>query len=218
MGARVLKISRENPDLEGLQQAVEVLQGGGLVAFPTDTVYGVGVSIFRPEGIKRLYAVKGRPLDKPLPVLVPNLEKVQQIVEEIPESALTLIQTYWPGPLTLVFLARPVVPEEVRAGRPTVGVRMPDHPVALALLHLLSEPLATPSANPSGQKEATTAEEVLQTLGKELDLILDAGPSGGLPPSTVLDVSSFPPKILRKGPVLKAELERILGQEVSDDC
>lgn len=218
MRARIVKVSRENPDPEELQQAVEVLQQGGLVAFPTDTVYGVGVLIFRPEGIRRLYSAKGRPFDKPLPVLVPNLERVRQIVEEIPESALTLMQAYWPGPLTLVLRARPVVPEEVRAGRPTVGVRMPDHPVALSLLNLLPEPLATPSANPSGQKEATTAEEVLQTLGEDIDLILDAGPSGGLSPSTVLDVSSLPPKILRKGPISQAELERILGQEVSDDC
>jgi len=199
-------LSAEAP--EALRQAVAVLQRGGLVAFPTDTVYGVGAAAFAAEAVQRLYEVKGRSAEKAIAVLVAREADLTQVAAALTPSARALALRFWPGPLTLVVPKHPALPEAVSAG-PTVGVRQPDHPVAQALLRL-SGPLAATSANLSGQSSATTAEEVLSQLGGRIDLLLDGGQTPGGVASTVIDCTAEPPVILRPGPISAATIEAAL--------
>jgi len=185
-----------------------VLQGGGLVAFPTDTVYGVGASAFAAEAVQRLYEVKGRSAEKAIAVLVAREADLTQVAAALTPSARALALRFWPGPLTLVVPKHPALPEAVSAG-PTVGVRQPDHPVAQALLRLTG-PLAVTSANLSGLSSATTAKEVLSQLGGRIDLLLDGGQTPGGVASTVIDCTAEPPVILRPGPINAAEIEAAL--------
>lgn len=199
-------LSAEAP--EALRQAVAVLQRGGLVAFPTDTVYGVGALAFAAEAVQRLYEVKGRSADKAIAVLVAREADLTQVAATLTPSARALALRFWPGPLTLVVPKHPALPEAVSAGS-TVGVRQPDHPVAQALLGL-SGPLAVTSANLSGQSSATTAEGVLSQLGGRIDLLLDGGQTPGGVASTVIDCTADLPVILRPGPISAAEIEAAL--------
>ncbi len=199
-------LSAEAP--EALPQAVAVLQRGGLVAFPTDTVYGVGALAFAGEAVQRLYEVKGRSAEKAIAVLVAREADLTQVAAALTPSARALALRFWPGPLTLVVPKHPALPEAVSAGL-TVGVRQPDHPMAQALLRL-SGPLAVTSANLSGQPSATTAEEVLSQLGGRVDLLLDGGQTPGGVASTVIDCTAEPPVILRPGPISAAEIEAAL--------
>jgi len=193
---------------QALPQAVAVLQGGGLVAFPTDTVYGVGALAFEAAAVQRLYEVKGRSAEKAIAVLVAREADLAQVARALTPSARTLALRFWPGPLTLVVPKHPALPEAVSA-LPTVGVRQPDHAVAQALL-ALTGPLAVTSANLSGQPPATTAEAVLAQLAGRIDLLLDGGSTSGGVASTVIDCTAEPPVILRPGPISVAEIETAL--------
>ncbi len=203
---QTIVLSAEAP--EALPQAVAVLQRGGLVAFPTDTVYGVGALAFAGEAVQRLYEVKGRSAEKAIAVLVAREADLAQVAAALTPSARALALRFWPGPLTLVVPKHSALPEAVSTG-PTVGVRQPDHPLAQALLRL-SGPLAVTSANLSGQSSATTAEEVLTQLGNRIDLLLDGGQTPGGVASTVIDCTAEPPVILRPGPIRAAEIEAAL--------
>ena len=191
-----------------LQQAFNTLLHGGLVAFPTDTVYGLGALAHNTLGIEQLYAVKGRQSAKAIPILLSDIRELSRVASQVDSRVLRLAERFWPGPLTLVVARHASLPE-ILSPYPTVGVRVPDHPVALALLRLAG-PLATTSANLSNQPSATTAGEVFAQLGGRIPLILDAGKTPGGISSTVVDCSGAELVILRQGPLSMEQLQAAL--------
>jgi L-threonylcarbamoyladenylate synthase len=178
-----------------------VLRAGGLVAFPTETFYGLGAHALDEAAVTRVFQAKGRPADKPLLVLVDSLAMVERVAREVPARARRLMDRYWPGPLTLVLAAHPSLPTALTAGTGTIGVRLSGHPVARALVAALGAPVTAPSANPHGATGPRTADEVLAALGVHVDLVLDGGVTPGGPPSTVLDLTRTPGVVLRAGAV-----------------
>jgi L-threonylcarbamoyladenylate synthase len=208
---RRLVVDPSHPDVHAINEAAAALQGGGLVAFPTETVYGLGVDPFNAEAVERLFEAKGRPAEKGLILHLGDIEQLDDLVRSFPEAAVTLARRFFPGPLTLVLPARPGLPSRVTGGRDSVAVRMPDHPVALALARAFGGPIAAPSANPTGLAPPTTAEQVAQYLGDAIDILLDGGPSTGGVPSTLVDLTSVPPRILRHGAVAEEEVWKALG-------
>jgi L-threonylcarbamoyladenylate synthase len=206
MRARVLQAS----DPEALRTALDILRRGGLVAFPTDTVYGVGAMAFDAAAVERIYAAKGRDVTKALPILLADQDGLSDVAEEIGPDARRLAETFWPGPLTIVVRKRDVVPEAVSRGV-TIGVRVPAHPVTLELLNA-SGPLAATSANLSGARDSMTADEVVAALGDRIDLIMDGGRAPGGKPSTVVDCTVSPPSLEREGPVSMDLILAVLGK------
>jgi len=198
---------------ESLRLACDILQAGGLVAFPTDTVYGVGALAFDGPTVKSIYVAKDRPAEKAIPVLIGDPDDLAKVSLEVPEMAAKLAAHFWPGPLTLVVPKHPDLPESISAIA-TLGVRIPNHPVAVALLRLAG-PMAVTSANLSGRPSPSTAQEVFTQLGGRIALILDGGTTPGGVPSTVVDCTSSEPKILREGPVSNNELRSVLGLNLS---
>jgi L-threonylcarbamoyladenylate synthase len=188
-----------------------VIRSGGLVAFPTETVYGLGANALDTAAVARIFAAKGRPSHNPLIVHVPDAASVSRVAAEWPAVAARLAERFWPGPLTLVLPKKNLLPDAVTAGGPTVAVRVPANAVALALLRAADLPIAAPSANPSSELSPTRAEHVLRGLGGRIALILDGGPTSGGIESTVLDVSCSPPRLLRPGLITPAEIEAIVG-------
>jgi L-threonylcarbamoyladenylate synthase len=186
-------------DPAAIQHALSVLENGGLVAFPTDTVYGLGALAFDGSAVERIYAAKDRPDEKAIPILLGNTDHLARAAARVPAMARTLAERFWPGPLTLVVPKHPHLPAVVSAAA-TVGVRMPDHPFALDLLEKTG-PLAVTSANLSGQTSPSTAEEVLVQLAGRIHLVLDGGRTPGGTPSTVVDCSGERPVMLRPGPI-----------------
>jgi L-threonylcarbamoyladenylate synthase len=187
-----------------LRYAADVLRYNGLVAFPTDTVYGVGALAFRPEPVQRLYTVKGRSTDKAIAVLVGRESDLANVAAHLTPAARILARKFWPGSITLVVPRHPNLPDAVSA-LPTVGVRLPDHPIARSLLELTG-PLAVTSANRSGEPNAATAEAVLEQLAGRVELILDGGRVPGGVPSTVVDCTTPFPRVLREGPISAAAI------------
>jgi L-threonylcarbamoyladenylate synthase len=206
MSARVLQAS----DPESVRIALDALRRGGLVAFPTDTVYGVGAMAFDVAAVERIYAAKGRAAGKALPILLAEQSSLPEVAADPSPDALRLAETFWPGPLTIIVRKRSVVPDAVSAGT-TVGVRVPAHPVALELLYA-SGPLATTSANPSGARDPMTADDVAAGLGDRIDLILDGGRLPGGTPSTVVDCTVSPPSLVREGPISMDLILAVLGK------
>lgn len=212
MNTQTLKVDKDVDNIDSYQQTVDCLRNGGLVAFPTETVYGLGALATNPDATKRIFEAKGRPSDNPLIVHIGTKEEVNKYAAEIPESALRLMEAYWPGPLTLIFNEKPgVIAESVTVGRGTVGLRMPDHPVALKLLRLLGGPLAAPSANRSGKPSPTKASHVSRDLDGRIPFILDGGATGVGVESTVIDMTVTPPAILRPGGVTVEMIESVIG-------
>lgn len=202
----------QSDSTEALQQAARLLQVGETVAFPTDTVYGLGANALDADAIKKIYTAKGRPPEKPLILLIHDQMQLQTFVNHIPETALKLIQAFWPGPLTLVLpLKENVIVPEVSCGFSTIGVRMPNHPVALQLLKLANVPIAAPSANLSGNPSPATAEEVRNDLDGRIAAILSGGACNIGQASTIVDVCQNPPILLRQGSITKVQLEQTLG-------
>lgn len=187
-----------------LPSALEVLKSGGLVAFPTDTVYGVGALAFDRMAVESIYTAKDRPVEKAIPILIGDVDDLAKVAISIPEIALKLAAHFWPGPLTLVIPKNPELSDIVSAG-PTVGVRMPDHLFARNLLRTAG-PMAVTSANLSGQPSPTTAGDVFSQLGKRIALIIDGGITPGGVPSTVVDCTNGEPQIIRSGPIPKREI------------
>jgi L-threonylcarbamoyladenylate synthase len=190
---------------DAITQAIEVLNRGGLVAFPTDTVYGVGSLVFDGKAVESIYAAKDRPIEKAIPVLMADAADMERVGTNIPAIAHQLAARFWPGPLTCIIPKQPTLPEAVSATS-TVGVRIPDHEVARALLRAAG-PMAVTSANISGQPSPSTAEEVFAQLGGRIDLIIDGGRTPGGVPSTVVDCTTEELKILREGPISLAEIK-----------
>jgi L-threonylcarbamoyladenylate synthase len=197
---------------QSLPRALAVLQRGGLVAFPTDTIYGLGALAFNAAAVESIYTAKGRPEEKAIPVLIADPLDLEKVALEISEIAAALAAHFWPGPLTLIVPKHPCLPDVVSVNT-TVGVRIPDHVIARALLQSAG-PLAVTSANRSGQGSACTAEDVLLQLGGRIPLILDGGRSPGGIPTTVEDCVGAEPQILREGAIPKAEIWKVLGREL----
>lgn len=205
---RVLSVS--GPEDPAILDAAAMLRAGGLVAFPTETVYGLGADGLDPQAVARIYAAKGRPPTNPLILHVADAGEAQALVAVWPPEAARLAERFWPGPLTMVLPAAAKVPSIVRAGGGTVGLRCPAHPVALALVRATGRPLAAPSANRSQHLSPTRAEHVLSSLGAAVDLILDAGATEAGLESTIIDLRP-PFRILRPGPLAPSDLEALLG-------
>lgn len=199
------------PDAAAIEEAAALLRSGRLVAFPTETVYGLGADGLNPEAVARIYAAKGRPATNPVILHVDGVASARALVSHWPAEAEALAARFWPGPLTLVLPACATVPTIVRAGGPTVALRCPAHPVALALIRATGRPLAAPSANRSQHLSPTRAEHVATSLGGAVDLILDGGPTTAGLESTILDLSGARPCILRPGPIAPAELAEVIG-------
>lgn len=197
-------------DLQAIPAALQVLKSGGLVAFPTDTVYGLAADPFNPAAIQRLYAAKERDMSKAIAVLVGAVEQLEQVTPGLTQAAERLAAHFWPGALTLVITRRPKLPSELSA-LPTIGVRMPDHAFALRLLRA-SGPLATTSANRSGEENPLTADDVLQQLSGRVELVLDGGRCPGGVPSTVVDCTVPDGRILRDGAISTEEIQAVLGK------
>jgi L-threonylcarbamoyladenylate synthase len=195
-------ISTNSPN--AIANALEVLLSGGLVAFPTDTVYGVGALVFDEKTVESIYAAKERPVEKAIPVLIGDAVDLNQVADEIPIPAARLIARFWPGPLTVLVPKKSSLPTVVSATS-TVGVRVPDHELARSLLRLAG-PMAVTSANISSQPSPTTAEEVLTQLGSRIAMILDGGRTPGGVPSTLVDCTGDEIQILREGPISKETL------------
>ena len=198
---RVCPIDPSRPDPSLLQEAVGALRRGALVGFPTETFYGLGANAMDQEAVARVFRVKGRAGSKPLLILVDSARMAESLALELSDDARTLMATHWPGPLTLVLRAAPELPALLGAGTGTVGMRVPGHPVALALVRAAGFPVTAPSANPSGAEPPTQAEEVRRFFDGKIELILDGGPTAGGRPSTVLDLSVSPPRLIRPGAV-----------------
>jgi L-threonylcarbamoyladenylate synthase len=201
-------------DPESIRMAAEILRAGGLVAFPTETVYGLGADAFDPLAIARIFEVKNRPTFDPLIVHIADLAALERLVASATPWARRLIEQFWPGPLTLVLPKRAEVPDLVTAGLPTVAVRMPAHAVAQALIREAGVPIAAPSANPFGYVSPTTAEHVREALGDRIDLILDGGPCPLGIESTIVSMVGTWPELLRPGSVTLAEIREVMGPVV----
>ena len=194
-----------------LRRAAELLRAGGLVAFPTETVYGLGANALDPRAVERIYAAKGRPASSPLIVHVDGVDMARSLTTEWSPEAAALAKRFWPGPLTLVMPKAAVVPDIVTAGLQTVGLRAPLHPVALALIRAAGVPVAAPSANPFTRLSPTTAAHVRESLGDRVDLVLDGGPTSVGIESTVLSLATQPSTLLRPGMVSREEIEDVIG-------
>ena len=213
---RIIIEDRNHIKDEELKEAAGILRSGGLVAFPTETVYGLGGNALDEDAARKIYAAKGRPSDNPLIAHVSCVEEVEPLVKEIPEAGRKLMEAFWPGPLTMIFPKSEKVPYGTTGGLDTVAIRMPDDPVANRLIALAGVPVAAPSANTSGRPSPTTADHVWQDMNGRIDMIIDGGPVGIGVESTIVDVSSAVPAVLRPGAITMEMLEEVLG-EVSVD-
>jgi len=210
----VMKVSARAPQKRLILTAAEALRRGGLVAFPTETVYGLGADAFNADAVRQIFVAKGRPLDNPIIVHIASVADLKALASNVPEVAGKLIERFWPGPLTLILKKAPGVPDDVTGGLDTVAVRMPQNKIALALIKALGHPIAAPSANLSGRPSGTTARHVLQDFAGKIDMILDGGPVAVGVESTVLDLSRKPPAILRPGAITQEDLEPLVGRVV----
>ncbi len=199
MRTYVLKIIRNKINSKLIQQAASVIKKGGLVAFPTETVYGLGANALNKKAVSKIFKAKGRPGDNPLIVHIASLSQLNELVKSVPKDAKVLMKAYWPGPLTLIFKKKPLVPSNVTAGLETVAVRMPSHPVALALIKSAGLPIAAPSANLSGSPSPTEGKHVIDDLMGRVPIIIDSGKTDIGLESTVLDITKKPFTILRPG-------------------
>ncbi len=195
---------------EKIKKAAEIIKSGGVVAFPTETVYGLGANAYDEQAVKKIFELKGRPQDNPLIVHISKKQDVYIVAREVPEKAKVLIREFWPGPLTLVLPKNPSIPDIVTAGLDTVAVRMPDHPIALKLIRLSGVPIAAPSANISGKPSSTQPEHIKKYFGEKVFLI-EGKVKIGIE-STVLDLTEDVPKILRPGAITKEMIERKIGK------
>ena len=206
----------DSPDADAIRRAGEIIRAGGLVAFPTETVYGLGGDALNPAASEKIYAAKGRPSDNPLIVHIADMEHLVPIVRELPDKAVMLAESWWPGPLTMIFNKTDMIPDETSGGLPTVAVRMPNHPAALALIRAAGGYIAAPSANTSGRPSPTTAQHVAEDLSGKIDMILDSGPVRIGLESTIVDFTEEVPVLLRPGYINIEMLRKILGEVLVD--
>ena len=199
---------------EDLDEAVRLLRAGRLVAVPTETVYGLAADAANPDAVRGIFAAKQRPENHPLIVHLAGAGQLSRWARDIPDAAWRLAEAFWPGPLTLLLHKADTVPPEVTGGRPSIGLRVPDHPVLLRILETLEGGLAAPSANPYKRLSPTTADQVFEGLGGRIDAVLDGGPCAVGLESTIVDLTGDTPRILRAGPITRRQLSDVLGVEV----
>ncbi len=212
----VVGMEPDEIDVRLINECAGILKGGGTVAFPTETVYGLGANALDPMAVKKIFEAKGRPSDNPLIVHVAKKEEIVPLVKEIPEKALAVMEKFWPGPLTIIFEKSDMIPNEISAGLSTVAIRMPSHPIAIKLIEEAGLPIAAPSANISGRPSPTKAEHVMEDLIGKVDAIIAGGDCNVGVESTVLDMTGHIPMILRPGGVTKEMLEMVLGEVIID--
>ncbi|MEM3003959.1 MAG: L-threonylcarbamoyladenylate synthase [Candidatus Bathyarchaeia archaeon] len=207
----ICRVDPLEPDRSILRRAAEIVRRGGLVAFPTETVYGLGANALNPAAVKKIFHAKGRPADNPLIVHVVDRDQIYRLAKRVPGEAEALIERFFPGPLTIVLEKEPIVPDETTAGLPTVAVRMPDHKVASGLIEESGTPIAAPSANKAGRPSPTKAQHVLQDLEGEVEMIIDGGATRFGLESTVVDLTVNPPELLRPGAVTLEMLREVVS-------
>ena len=196
--------------------AAAILRAGGLVGIPTETVYGLGANGLSSAAVGKIFAAKGRPQDNPLILHVPDASWLARYCREVPDSAYTLAERFWPGPLTMILPRKDVVPDAVTAGLDTVGVRCPNHPVTLAIIRAADVPVAAPSGNTSGRPSPTCAAHMVEDMAGKIDAIVDGGPCGVGVESTIIDLTCTPPRLLRPGGLPLEALEEVLGEVAVD--
>lgn len=216
MKTKIIKIDKDNFDLEDLEEAAGIIERSGIVAFPTETVYGLGANGLDEEAVKKIYKAKGRPSDNPLILHIGEEKQLEDLVEELPETALRCIEAFWPGPLTIILKRKKIVPDIITAGLETVAVRMPENPIARSLINLAKVPIAAPSANLSGRPSPTSGRHVMEDMLGKIDMIIDGGETGIGLESTVLDLSEDIPIILRPGGISYEDLKRLLPDLIED--
>ena len=210
------KVNPLYPNIMDLKHAAEIIQDGGLVAFPTETVYGIGADGFNEDALEKIFIAKGRPMDNPLILHIASPRDIVDVASYVSAKAKKAINAFWPGPLTIILPKSFQVPDQASAGLPTVAVRMPVHPIALKLIKLAKCPVAAPSANLSGRPSPTIAFHVLKDLKGKIDMVVDGGPCRWGIESTVVDFTEKTPAILRPGAVTKEMLESVVGQVTYD--
>lgn len=212
MKAKLVRMTEDELDMMALKEAGEILKKGGLVGFPTETVYGLGGNALDPEASRKIYQAKGRPSDNPLIIHIADLDALAAVVAEIPEKAKVLAERCWPGPLTLIFPKAEIVPYETTGGLDTVAVRLPSNRIAREMIRQAGGYVAAPSANVSGRPSPTMAEHVVEDLGERIEMIIDGGAVDIGLESTIVDCTEAVPMILRPGFLNQQKLEEILGQ------
>jgi len=211
-GTLCFRVSAEEPEINIIRVAANVIKSGGLVAFPTETVYGLGADALNPKAVARIFEAKNRPPDNPIIVHIAKKEDLYKLAKEIPDSAEKLMAKFWPGPLTLILKRSSLVPDITVVGLDTIAVRMPNNKVALALIQESGTPIAAPSANLAGRLSPTEAQHVINDLAGRIDIVLDAGPTKIGVESTVVDMTTPTPKILRPGGTPYEKMKRLLGK------
>jgi L-threonylcarbamoyladenylate synthase len=218
---RVVKVDPLRSDPErfqnALEQAAQVVKSGGITAFPTETFYALGADPFDPAAVSRLFEVKGREPGQPIAIVMDDIKQAKGMVTDISVEAWSLIRKFWPGPLTLLFKCTSRVTSALTGGTGKIGIRIPSDRVALQLLRVLGQPLTATSANRSGQPAADTAERVKETLGPQLELILDGGTTPGGAGSTIVDTTLHPPRLIREGKILFRDVLSSLGMSPTED-
>ncbi|MCM1103642.1 MAG: L-threonylcarbamoyladenylate synthase [Clostridium sp.] len=211
-----IRVDADTPNEEGIRRAGEIIRAGGLVAFPTETVYGLGGDALNKESSRKIYAAKGRPSDNPLIVHICKWQDIERIAARIPQAARGLAEAFWPGPLTMILPKSDAVPYETTGGLDTVAVRFPSHPAARALIEAAGGYVAAPSANRSGRPSPTTAKYVAEDMDGRIDMIIDGGEVGIGIESTIVDLTGDMPMILRPGHITQEMLENVLGRVAAD--
>jgi L-threonylcarbamoyladenylate synthase len=208
--ATIIKIDPHTPDSATIQKIIEFIRAGKTIAFPTETFYALGASAYNEEALKKVFEIKGRNFNKPLPLLIEGETMLKKVVDSIPANAAPLMQEFWPGGLTLIFRVSPKIPPLVTAHTNTIAVRNSSHALARLLVKSSGHPLTATSANLSGQKSCSSASEVAESIGSAVDLIIDGGQTEGLLPSTIVDLTSTPPEIVREGIISRNRLKAFL--------
>jgi L-threonylcarbamoyladenylate synthase len=207
----ILKIGADNSEEIILTRAVEILVDGGIIAYPTETFYGLGADATNEEAIEKIFAVKGRNFKNPVSLIIGQANDIHPLVQDVPETAKKLMAAFWPGALTIVFSAADIVSPLLTAGSGKIGLRVSSHPIALGIVQKLKRPLTATSANLSGAPECTRASEVAEQLSNKIDAIIDLGDTPGAKGSTIIDVSCDPPIILREGAISRKTIEKCIN-------
>ena len=196
--AEIMRIDPAQPSPQLIDKVAEVIKGGGVIIYPTDTLYGLGANPLDTEAMKKLYAIKGREMAKPIPFLIKDLQMLATLVEDIPPIGRQLMERYWPGALTLIFRAKKGLPPPLCGEEGTIGLRISAHPIAQLIVGVVDAPLTSTSANPAGEGDLTDIQNIAQVFGDQVDLIIDGGEVPGIG-STIVDLTTTPPKVVREG-------------------
>lgn len=207
----IIQINSEHPEPDRIDEAVAVLKNGGVIAFPTETLYGLGADASNEAAIEKIFEIKGRDFKNPILVVIGDVTHLDAFAADIPEEAQKLMDRFWPGPLTIVFRAAPSVSPKLTAGSGKIGIRLTSHPVAMAIAERLGGPLTATSANLSGAPECSSAAEVLSQMEGKLDGVVDGGHTPGGKGSTIVDVTEYPPKVLREGMIPSSLIQDTLA-------